>query len=594
MKKLIAWILGKQKKTTRTKIPRGGMDYQLLEPKNLLAAMIAMDTVNSKDANLGIAEQSLASSHSDPNASNGTVVLNENFEDGSVDAPFVPPNDRFSRIVEAKGGNNVFEITYEQDEFDRKIEWIGDPFDSIEVSYQTRIPDGIDTSQNSRHWAELKQFRVFEGSGNLGEVFTTVIQKYDAQFENQGVDRWEVVHLFSNDVEPIRIPLESPTEWLDLRYFMQWNTPGNSDGVLMIWHDNQLVYENQAVDWFDNESLRPDGFWIGGNYSGGQAGQPIPTARRQIDNAFAAINGDAPVVENPDLSDGPEVLQPEPETPQPEPREPESPAPTVPENEAPVANFESGILAVPVTLGETVEINFDFEQRLGEFDNEFGLAIVQADGSINGVSPVDSGYAQQVLESGTTLFSKGAEAGESSTAEVPGGSRIVFYLIQNASKSEALAANPQNALNSGPVVFFSNMEANPDQFDHVAITSNVANQFQLGCEDLVNGGDQSFTDGVIGLRVNALPVTDTPNKEPEPSNPQEEPPERAGNLLHNSLQPGDVDQDGEVTIRDIVFVAFAFLDPEFGSSRNALADVNNDGVVDVDDIFSVFDIWANL
>ena len=54
MKKLIAGILGKQKKTTRTKIPRGGMDYQLLEPKNLLAAMIAMDTVNSKDANLGL------------------------------------------------------------------------------------------------------------------------------------------------------------------------------------------------------------------------------------------------------------------------------------------------------------------------------------------------------------------------------------------------------------------------------------------------------------------------------------------------------------------------------------------------------------
>ena len=153
-----------------------------------------------------------------------------------------------------------------------------------------------------------------------------------------------------------------------------------------------------------------------------------------------------------------------------------------------------------------------------------------------------------------------------------------------------LAANPQNALNSGPVVFFSNIEANPDQFDHVAITSNETNQFQLGWEDLANGGDQSFTDGVINLRINELPTAGTPNQEPEPL---EELPEPAENPLHNSLQPGDVDQDGEVTLRDVVFVAFAFYDPEFGSSRLALADVNNDGVVDFDDIFSVFDIWAN-
>ena len=521
-----------------------------------------------------------------PRSENATVVLNEDFESGFVAPAFLPTTDRFSRVVDTQDGNNVLEIVYERDEFQRDISWSTEEgFDSIEVAYSTRLPEGFDTSQNPRHWAELKLFRVYEGTGNLGEIFTTVLQKYDSEFENQGVDRYELVHLFSNDVQPIRFALDSPEQWLDLRYFMEWNTQGNSDGTLMIWHDNELVYENHEIEWFDHDTLKPTGLWVGGNFSGGQNGQPIPSFRRQIDNVFAAINGGIPTVEaSPQIivqETGPSNLVSEVGTTD-ELLVSLSEAPSgnvviditpqqarqltisaqqltfTPENwEIPQAvslaavddqlvegtqaidlTFSAdgssgdlfgeiedlmvnilvedndpalvdntvleGVVALPGESGETATLDFSWLQRLAGFDNELGFFIVDdASGSLEGLPANGPGYAAAALShaSRQIIFRSGEGAGAASQFEVPAGSHLVFYLVQNATNEQLLANNPRNQLGNGPVAFFSNREINPDQFAHVQIDQSASGVWNFAWEDLVGGGDLSFTDAVIELDV---------------------------------------------------------------------------------------------
>ena len=232
----------------------------------------------------------------EPIASTGTLVFNEDFENGTIEgATFVPPADRLSGIVQTEEGNSVYQITYEEDEFQRKVEWIGDSFDSLDASYRSRLIDGLPIGENQRQWIDLKTFRVFEDSGNLGEVFTTHVDRYTPLFENQGFDHWEIVHTYGNDVEAVRIPVDGPlTDWIEFKYHMSWNTPGNDDGVLMIWHDGELVFEDHSVSWFENETLRPNGWWFGDNVSGGNAGQQIAPFRRQFDDVVVSINGEAP------------------------------------------------------------------------------------------------------------------------------------------------------------------------------------------------------------------------------------------------------------------------------------------------------------
>ncbi len=69
---------------------------------------------------------------------------------------------------------------------------------------------------------------------------------------------------------------------------------------------------------------------------------------------------------------------------------------------------------------------------------------------------------------------------------------------------------------------------------------------------MVNSGDQSYqsyTDAAIDLRIDPQGVPDSPNDEPEPSLPSIEIPATRRIPIHNSLQPGDVDQDGEITLQ---------------------------------------------
>ncbi|MGL6073356.1 MAG: FG-GAP-like repeat-containing protein [Fimbriiglobus sp.] len=91
---------------------------------------------------------------------------------------------------------------------------------------------------------------------------------------------------------------------------------------------------------------------------------------------------------------------------------------------------------------------------------------------------------------------------------MPAGSFFGFYLVQNASASDWRAANPTNALGSGPLAFFSFAAANPDGFAHMLRPGRNRYAF----EDQTGGGDQDFNDVSVEVTYPKLggPVPPTP------------------------------------------------------------------------------------
>lgn len=166
--------------------------------------------------------------------------------------------------------------------------------------------------------------------------------------------------------------------------------------------------------------------------------------------------------------------------------------------------YQQGILVVPGTASQTMQLKFDWFQRRGEYDNELGFFIVDdLQGGVNGLLPTNAGYAQEVLTdvSRQVIFSSGMGAGATAGFSVPGGARVVFYMIQNASTQMLLEDNSENDFSRTPRVFFSLTEANPDYFNHVLATQWSGNVWRLGWEDIEGGGDQSFTDAVVDVAV---------------------------------------------------------------------------------------------
>jgi|GEM_PF-3336103 len=170
----------------------------------------------------------------------------------------------------------------------------------------------------------------------------------------------------------------------------------------------------------------------------------------------------------------------------------------------PAPGYDDGVLTLPGQPHEKVRLHFDWVQRLAEYNNELGVVIADAaDGSIAGIAPGVPNYAQAVLQSPSrqTIFASGAGAGDSADLAFSGGDSLIFYLVQNATTDDWMRNNPANDLSKKPVVFFSALAGNPDDFDHVRVTEGQDGTIRLAWEDLVSGGDFSFTDAVIDVSI---------------------------------------------------------------------------------------------
>ena len=174
----------------------------------------------------------------------------------------------------------------------------------------------------------------------------------------------------------------------------------------------------------------------------------------------------------------------------------------IPDNEE--LGFQNGVLSLPADSADSLGLDFQWLQRFAEYDNELGFFLVDdATGTVDGVQTGNADYAATALShsSRQVIFNSGEGAGAQSQFNVPAGSHLAFYLIQNATTDRFISENAANSIQGNPVAFFSVAESNPDDFDHVRVEETGEGLWRFGWEDLVNGGDFSFTDAVLSLQV---------------------------------------------------------------------------------------------
>lgn len=167
-------------------------------------------------------------------------------------------------------GNQAFEITHPTVESEVKAS-VYDLLDSdsVEVSLSTQLPDGIPTNDRLEPvYGNLKQSHVWtETPGEYG--LTAAIWKFNGT--DGQPDSWKYLfHYGMEGHERAHYILIEATidEFLDVRYYLKWNSPGSEDGVLMAWINDELVIDEHDVVW-SQSGTKPEGVWVGGNFSRG-------------------------------------------------------------------------------------------------------------------------------------------------------------------------------------------------------------------------------------------------------------------------------------------------------------------------------------
>jgi cyclophilin family peptidyl-prolyl cis-trans isomerase len=172
-------------------------------------------------------------------------------------------------------------------------------------------------------------------------------------------------------------------------------------------------------------------------------------------------------------------------------------------------NYAGGMYVVPGAVGSTQKLAFTWTERKAAYDDEIGFFVANADGSVGGIRPGQSGYAKAALSSSSRhiVFANGSSAGAKIELNLKGGQVLVFYMIQNNTTASFLANNPSNANNgnnnsSDPLAFFSIKSANPDGKKHAQIIADpTTGKVQYNWEDLASLGDSDFNDVVMTVRL---------------------------------------------------------------------------------------------
>ena len=152
---------------------------------------------------------------------------------------------------------------------------------------------------------------------------------------------------------------------------------------------------------------------------------------------------------------------------------------------------------VPGQLGQTTPIAITLAGLNAGFNNEMGLFTVDdAQGRVNGLLPGDEGYAEAALaaERRQLVFAQSTAVGTTTPLDLPSGTYLGFYLVQDAS-TEAYLSQSANGENGGPSIFFSYPQANQDGLSHV----HPVALHEFAWEDLTGGGDRDFDDWLFSL-----------------------------------------------------------------------------------------------
>ncbi|MGJ3250408.1 MAG: Calx-beta domain-containing protein [Elainellaceae cyanobacterium] len=161
---------------------------------------------------------------------------------------------------------------------------------------------------------------------------------------------------------------------------------------------------------------------------------------------------------------------------------------------------------VPGQPWTSVPLEITKVSTAAQYKNEMGVFIVDdAHGRIGDLLPGDAGYARAALSSNRhqVVVMGNQTNGTKTVVNVPSGSYLGWYLIQNSTTETFLQKNPRNKVGNNPQVFFSFLEANPDGIDHLHYHSGN----QLVWEDLTYGGDRDFRDLVAHFEFKPVAVS---------------------------------------------------------------------------------------
>src|SRR5262245_43986640 len=156
-----------------------------------------------------------------------------------------------------------------------------------------------------------------------------------------------------------------------------------------------------------------------------------------------------------------------------------------------------------------VDVTFSFVSSEVSRPNELGLFRVDdRNGTIDAVSPAESGYLPKALAKAAVIFPAGSDAATPDVRmRVTGGDLLVFFIVHDGTTADLLAANPSNDPLKQPSAYFSLDRLNPDPGspyggDHmVGFASASSGLTQFAFEDLSAFSDWDFDDVVYDVSV---------------------------------------------------------------------------------------------
>lgn len=187
----------------------------------------------------------------------------------------------------------VNNLPYTTSLYTRKYEYYGS-------EWQTNWPVGLKTSryftEGRAYMSEKLIWQTYQGDPNdtHGRGMNNAIGNRDLE------DTYQSHELFDNNLPYIRTG-----HWYKFETWMVLDSAVDAnDGVLKIWIDDVLVYDNNSVPWRSSSrgvttGTRWTNMWFGGNYSGAVFGDPSQTVYRYIDDLYLSTTLDRSPAPNP-------------------------------------------------------------------------------------------------------------------------------------------------------------------------------------------------------------------------------------------------------------------------------------------------------
>lgn len=157
-----------------------------------------------------------------------------------------------------------------------------DPARVTEVSYTLQVPTGLPVHEMGGRMVGLKLTRLFGADGNLQN-------EINAFAEENGRVRYELVFYAEANQTADYIVFDA-TEVNDVRYIVGANTPGERDGFLKVYVNDEVVVDRRDMFWASTEEARIESMWFGGPVNAG--GRELPGAVVRVMDNLRVATGD--------------------------------------------------------------------------------------------------------------------------------------------------------------------------------------------------------------------------------------------------------------------------------------------------------------